>query len=580
MTADALVDTTRPLCGPGRWWRVAPFAAIAAAAVGLAATAPDVDAAAVAVAGALVLAVVAATALPWHRWPAPAQAVPPLGYYALALLLQYATGGHERFYFLVALPVIWCMLFHGRRAMLVNLALLVAVLGLPSATAPEVFPPPAWATAFLTFALSTLGGLGGQHLVTRTRQAAAAAAEALARARAAERRFAGVLSAATAQMIVSIDTDGRFTVFNQGAERMLGYTSEEVVGKATVELIHVPEELEALARRFGRESFLDLLRWASPKMPILTEEWTLIRKDGRRVPVAMSITPRIEEGQVKGYVAVGRDVTAERAAAAATAAALERERAAAERARELERMRADFVAMISHDLRTPLTSISGSTELVLSGEAGPLTDPQRRLLKVVSRNSRRLGNLVSDLLLLSRIEAGTLKVEPRVVPLAEVVDGGLEAVVARSTPDVQLVVDYPAVPALVRVDPRQMERVVTNLVSNAFKFTPPGGRVSVAVAADPGRVRLRVSDTGIGLSDEELPHVFDRFFRSNRTSSKDRSGTGLGLTIAKLIVEQHGGTIRAGRSPEGGASFEVTLPRVDHGTMLARERAGGTGTKP
>lgn len=574
---DALLDTAQPLCGPGRWWRVAPFAGIAGVAVGLALLAPRPHVAAIVAAGGLVVAIVVATLLPWHRWPAPAQGVPPLGYYGVALLLQYASGSYARFYILSALPVIWYVLFHGRTAMLFNLALLAVVLALPSVTAPEFLPPPAWATAFLTLALSSLGGLTGQHLVARTRAAAAAAAAALERERVAERRFTGVLRAA-GQMICAIDTEGRFTVFNPGAERLLGYSADEVVGRATVELIHDPAELTALARRFGMDSFRDLLRWASPKMPTLTEDFTLTRRDGSRVPVSMSLTPLFEGDEVKGYVAVGRDVTAEREAAAATAAALERERAAAERAQELERMRADVLAMISHDLRTPLTSIAGSAELVLGGELGPLTADQRRMLETVRRNSRRLEKLVADLLLLSRIEAGTLEIDLRVVPLEQVVDSALEAVAAGATSDVQLVVTRPTAPTLVCADPHQLERVVTNLVSNAFKYTPPGGRVTVAVTADAERARLRVSDTGIGIADEELPHVFDRFFRSRRTRSRDRSGSGLGLTIAKLIVEQHGGTIRADHSPEGGASFEVALPRVDQ-TVLTCGRAGGTGTE-
>jgi hypothetical protein len=380
--------------------------------------------------------------------------------------------------------------------------------------------------------------------------------------RATERLFAKVLAAATNQLIAAIDTNRIFTVFNAGAERMLGYQAAEMIGRRRAEDIHVPEELAALAAEAGFPDFQEMVAHPPPVDLLIDDEWTLVRKDGSRFPARMTVNTMRDGGELVGFVLVAHDITAERQAMAATEQALERERAAADRLRELDQVKSDFVATVSHDLRTPLTSIVGNTELILDGDAGDLAPMQRRLLETVDRNARRLDTLVGDLLLLSRIESGTLRLHPRDVSVKEVVDGALEALTAQRAADVQLDVSVPAEPVLVRGDPDQLERVTTNLVGNALKFTPPGGRVEVGISCDPTHVQLRISDTGIGIPPDELPHIFDRFFRSSRSQAKQRPGTGLGLTIAKSIVEQHGGTIQASANPSGGTTFVITLPRL------------------
>jgi hypothetical protein len=363
-------------------------------------------------------------------------------------------------------------------------------------------------------------------------------------------------------MIAATDIDATFTVFNVGAERLLGYSADELIGRHTVELIHVPEELQAAAQEAGFDTPAEMFRHTPPAALVVTREWTLVRKDGSHVPVMMTVNTMLDRGEPIGYVLVARDITADRAAAAAKEQALQHERQAADRLRELDEVKSDFVATVSHDLRTPLTSIVGNTELLLDGDAGELGGLQHRLLESVDRNARRLNTLVGDLLMLSRIESGTLRMQSRDVSVREVVDGTLEAVAGQRAADVALDVELPAEPVLVRGDPDQLERVIINLVSNALKFTPPGGRVGITVAEAPEQVRLSVSDTGIGIPEAELPHIFDRFFRSSRSQQKRRPGSGLGLTIAKSIVEQHGGSIEAGANPTGGTTFSVTLPRL------------------
>jgi PAS domain S-box-containing protein len=401
--------------------------------------------------------------------------------------------------------------------------------------------------------------------------------------RAEQRVSQNVLRAAQDQMIMATDTHGTFTVFNPGAERFLGYTAEEVVGKHTLALVTIPEELAALAAERGFPDIYRLLADRSAGDLHSSREWTLVRKDGTRFPAMVSIStmrdPPAASGEpgpappgaddAVGFVAVARDITVERAADAAMREALEREREAADRLRQLDQVRNEFVATVSHDLRTPLTSIVGGTEVLLDA-ADDFPPPHRRMLESIDRNARRLHSLVADLLLLSRIESGKLRIHPQPVALGEIIDSALAALADWQSTGVRLDVDLPDRPVLVQGDPEQLERVVANLVSNALKFTPPGGQVWVRLAAGEREARVTVSDTGLGIPAEELPRVFDRFFRSSRSQDRDRPGTGLGLTIAKSIMERHGGTVEAAANPERGTTFTMTLPRL----AVRRERSG------
>jgi hypothetical protein len=354
---------------------------------------------------------------------------------------------------------------------------------------------------------------------------------------------------------------------------MLGYAAEEVLGN-NVAMFHAPEEVAALMRKLGFDSFQELLAHpATATGEVAAREWTLVRKDGSRFPAAMTVTPMQDEGELVGFVMVGRDVTVEKQIAAAREEALQHEREVARRLRELDQAKSDFVATVSHDLRTPLTSITGNTELLLDGDAGELAAMQRQLLEAVDRNARRLDTLVGDLLLLSRIESGTLRLQLRDVTAQDLVEGALEALAAKRAADVRLDVNLPGEPVLLRGDPDQLERVLINLISNALKFTAPGGRVEIGVASGPERVKLWVSDTGIGIPEAELSQIFDRFFRTSRSQEANRPGTGLGLTIVKSIVEQHRGTIAASANPEGGTTFTVTMPALAVAAASEREPA-------
>lgn len=243
------------------------------------------------------------------------------------------------------------------------------------------------------------------------------------------------------------------------------------------------------------------------------------------------------------------------------ASAFEQQRASVLRLEDLDRTKDDFISNVSHELRTPLTSISGYLELIEDGELGPLTDEARHAVDVIGRNAGRLRALVEDLLTLSTYDASGLSLDREPVALWQIVEdchGALLPTLAGRS----LQIDLRPNPDLphVHADPTQLQRVVLNLLTNAVKFTPDGGRVTVAAEQAGDGVVLRVSDTGIGIPREEQDRVFSRFFRSSLSMASEIQGTGLGLALTRALVEEHGGRVEI-TSEEGlGTTVRVSLP--------------------
>jgi signal transduction histidine kinase len=226
--------------------------------------------------------------------------------------------------------------------------------------------------------------------------------------------------------------------------------------------------------------------------------------------------------------------------------------------READRVKDEFVALISHDLRTPLTSIMGYLELTVGD--GNLTDDQRGYLEVVDRNAERLLRLVNDLLFVARLEAGQLDLRPSELDLAAIVRQSVsEAEPRAAAKGIALTCSAGEVPA-VRADKGRIFQLLDNLVSNAIKFTPEGGDVEVSVARLNGAVQLEVADTGIGIDAREQLQLFERFFRASTAEQRQIPGTGLGLYIARAIVEAHGGSIAVDSEPGKGTTFLIDLP--------------------
>jgi two-component system phosphate regulon sensor histidine kinase PhoR len=260
-------------------------------------------------------------------------------------------------------------------------------------------------------------------------------------------------------------------------------------------------------------------------------------------------------------IAIVEAIARELGAALSHAQAYERERHMVAKLQELDNAKSEFVSSVSHELRTPLTSIVGYLELLLEGEGGPLEAEQLRMLEVIGRNSRRLLALIEDLLTLSRIESGAFKVSMTPIELPPLVDAVVESV--KPTVDarkLELVVDVPARTGTILGDEPQLERVLLNLITNALKFTPEGGRVTLSARPVGDSIALSVADTGIGIPASEQPKLFSRFFRSSISQERAIQGTGLGLVIVKSIVEHHGGSIWFTSKPGEGTTFTVTLP--------------------
>ncbi|HEY6963335.1 MAG TPA: ATP-binding protein [Gaiellaceae bacterium] len=229
--------------------------------------------------------------------------------------------------------------------------------------------------------------------------------------------------------------------------------------------------------------------------------------------------------------------------------------------RELDRLKDDFVATVSHELRTPLTSMMGFLEMIREGEAGQLTDEQKRFLTIVYRSSERLQRLVGDLLFVARLDANGLQLQFGDVRVQDVAHDCVEnsSALAR-TREIDLVAELDATVPPVWGDRERLSQLVSNLVSNAIKFTPAGGRVTVRAFVDAGDAVLQVEDTGIGIPKGEQERLFQRFFRSSTATEQAIPGTGLGLVISKAIAEAHGGRISVRSDAGQGTCFTVRLP--------------------
>jgi len=354
---------------------------------------------------------------------------------------------------------------------------------------------------------------------------------------------------AVAEGIIGIDPHGRASFVNPAALQLLGYDHEaELVGRDVHALIHHTKpdgspyphsDCRALASLTGRICRVD--------------DEVLWRADGTPLPVEYAAQPIRENGDVLGAVLVFTDATERRAAE-------ERRRLEIERLKELDRLKDDLISVVSHELRTPLTSIMGYLDLVLGDE---LSDEQRDFLSVSRRNADRLLHVVGDLLLVSTIEAGKLELDRSRVSLEQLATDAVEAASPRADErGVALALDCDAVPD-VRADPARVGQVLDNLVSNAVKFTPPGGRVDVRIARNGSGLLLSVADTGTGIPVAEQPHVFERFFRAKAATRAAAPGTGLGLAIASGVVEAHGWKIKLESEEGAGTTVAVAVPQGD-----------------
>ncbi len=232
-----------------------------------------------------------------------------------------------------------------------------------------------------------------------------------------------------------------------------------------------------------------------------------------------------------------------------------------EEVRQADRAKSEFVSFVAHELGTPMTSIRGYTDALVKGMCDPLTPQQEQFLSIISSNVERMQVLVSDLLDISRIETGRLRIEMRPSGLLGALEGALQAtrgqIEARSQ---QLTVEVPEDLPLVHADPERLTQILINLLSNAYKYTPDGGRIHVRAWLQDGYVYCAVSDSGIGISPEDQAKLFTKFFRSENPAARKKPGTGLGLCIVKSLVELQGGRVEVESQLGKGTTFTFTVP--------------------
>lgn len=382
----------------------------------------------------------------------------------------------------------------------------------------------------------------------------------------AERTAAGLnrhlLQAAITTALIGIDPHGRITVFNPGAVNLLGYDAQDTIGTPFVDLLDPEELAERCDGLTGEEAFARLVAGTEGGGETAARDWTWIGADGRRHTVSMTLSVAADRIVARvGYLCVGRDVTEARASQEMLIAALDKERLAVQRMREVDAAKNDFVSTVSHELRTPVTSIVGYTEILEDGTLVEPAEAQRPLLESIGRNGRRLIMLCDDLLTLGGLDSGATRWERGAVDLASILPGAEDAVRAQiGGRDLTLDVVAPGQPVPVVGDRVQLERALTNLLSNAIKFTESGGRILVTVESRDGEAWLAVTDTGIGIPVEEQERLFQRFFRSSTAQERAIQGTGLGLSIVNAIVSAHGGRIDVRSAHLEGTTFTIRLP--------------------
>ena len=359
--------------------------------------------------------------------------------------------------------------------------------------------------------------------------------------------------------VVEWDSDFRVSRWSKSAERLFGWKAEEVIGKHVNEWRFVfTDDVDAVALVTNRQR-------EGVEVQGVQRNRNYTRDGGILFCEWYNSVLHDDRGKLVSVLSLVLDVTARQSAEEERAASLLRERDARRHAEEADRLKDEFLATLSHELRTPLTSILGWASMIRNGEVEGSN--ASRAIETIERNARSQARLIDDLLDVSRIITGNLRLDLHPLNLAPIVDAALDAL--RPTADVKgirLKTRFFPAECLVKGDPNRLRQVIWNLLSNAIKFTQRGGRVNIELCCVELTARLTVRDTGEGISAAFLPYVFDRFRQAEGSISRKQGGLGLGLAVVRHLVELHGGTISAESEGLGkGSIFTVDLP-------LAQER--------
>jgi PAS domain S-box-containing protein len=366
--------------------------------------------------------------------------------------------------------------------------------------------------------------------------------------------------------VVGVDTAGRITFWNPRAEQIFGRTAAEAHGRDLAELL-IPARFRE-AYRNGVQHFL-----ASGEERLNRRmEVAGLRRDGSEFPAEVTLIIFRKADRSYTCTAFVADITERKHNENDRARLLAEAEEARTQAESANRMKDEFLATLSHELRTPLNAIVGWVHLLRAGRLDEAT--ARRALETIDRNAKVQTQLIADILDVSRIVSGKLRVQMRPLELAPIVEAALDTVrLAAEAKGIRIALAIDPLAGPVLGDPDRLQQVVWNLLSNAIKFTPDGGRVQVALRRDGAQAVIWVSDNGIGIAPEFLPFVFERFRQADASSTRPQGGLGLGLAIVRHLAEIHGGLVTAeSAGPGRGAVFTLRLPLVDLGQTAAELR--------
>jgi PAS domain S-box-containing protein len=371
--------------------------------------------------------------------------------------------------------------------------------------------------------------------------------------------------------IVSKDLNGVITSWNKGAEKLFGYTAADVIGKPVTILIppgRGDEELyilERIKRGEGIDHYETVRR----------------RKDGGEIDVSLTVSPiRDKSGKVVGASKISRDISDRKRVETEREELLRRESEARAEAENASRLKDEFLATVSHELRSPLNAILGWARML--GENRLDKNKSARAVEVIYRNAHAQNKLIGDLLEVSRIITGKLRLDLRLVGLIPIINAAIDAArPAAEAKNIRLISKLDPAAGLAAGDADRLQQIVWNLLSNAVKFTPGGGEITIQLKREAESITISVSDTGVGIDPEFLPYVFDRFRQFEGDTKRSHGGLGLGLAIVRHLVELHGGTVGAASPGKGrGATFIVTLPLAaprKEASGAGRDRPAGAG---
>jgi PAS domain S-box-containing protein len=369
-------------------------------------------------------------------------------------------------------------------------------------------------------------------------------------AEAANARLSAIVQSSD-DAILSKDLNGIITSWNQGAERIFGYTSDETVGKPVTILIPADraDEEPSILERVRRGDRIDHF------------ETVRRHKDGSLIEISLTVSPIVDErGAIIGASKIARDITQRKR--------IEEALRAADRAKD------EFLAMLGHELRNPLGALASAVGILDLPERSP--NHVARARAVIDRQIERLSHLVDDLIDASRLTSSKMRLSRRPIDLSHVVKETIEVLRTRGMLDSHQLT-FNGSQVWIDADETRIEQIATNLIGNALKFTPPGGAITVTVRSEGQHALLAVKDTGIGIPADVLPTIFDLFVQSERSLDRSQGGLGIGLTLVRRLVELHGGKVQAASNGAGmGSTFIVNLPAIPAPTASAREQISVT----